>query len=97
MDNRHHWQDVSVGSIVGLVFSYFAYRQYYPSLSAEDAHIPFEPRFLGRLRPPFPGSGSSEEGRRPTSSEEGLNGTGRGRMDNFTDDIEVQGLRSSTI
>jgi len=56
MDHRHHWQDVTVGSLVGIVFSFFAYRQYFPPLSASDAHIPFEPRYLGGavLRPPLP-------------------------------------------
>lgn len=46
MDNRHHWQDVLVGSLVGLGFSFFSYRQYYPPLSAPDAHLPFEPRHM---------------------------------------------------
>jgi len=53
MDSRHHWQDVLVGSLVGLGFSFFAYRQYYPPLSAPDAHLPFEPRHMN-LRPPVP-------------------------------------------
>ncbi|KAJ7063168.1 phosphatidic acid phosphatase type 2/haloperoxidase [Mycena amicta] len=44
MDNRHHWQDVLVGSILGTVVSYFAYRQYYPSLASEVSHRPYSPR-----------------------------------------------------
>ncbi|TFK42968.1 phosphatidic acid phosphatase type 2/haloperoxidase [Crucibulum laeve] len=44
MDYRHHWQDVLVGAIVGTVLSYFAYRQYYPSLSSELSHRPYSPR-----------------------------------------------------
>ncbi|KAF5331010.1 hypothetical protein D9619_005580 [Psilocybe cf. subviscida] len=44
MDSRHHWQDVTVGSIVGIVFSFFAYRQYYPSLSSALSHRPYSPR-----------------------------------------------------
>ncbi|CAE6433268.1 unnamed protein product [Rhizoctonia solani] len=44
MDNRHHWQDVLVGSIVGLVLSYFSYRQYYPSLASPFSHRPYSPR-----------------------------------------------------
>ncbi|KAJ7109239.1 phosphatidic acid phosphatase type 2/haloperoxidase [Mycena epipterygia] len=44
MDNRHHWQDVLVGSILGTVVSYFSYRQYYPSLASEVSHRPYSPR-----------------------------------------------------
>ncbi|KAJ6546541.1 PAP2-domain-containing protein [Mycena vulgaris] len=47
MDNRHHWHDVLVGSILGTVVSYFAYRQYYPSLTSEVSHRPYSPR-IGR-------------------------------------------------
>lgn len=39
-----HWHDVLVGSILGLVTSYFSYRQFYPSLSSERSHRPFSPR-----------------------------------------------------
>lgn len=44
MDYRHHWQDVVAGSILGLVVSYFAYRQYFPSLSSPMSHKPHPPR-----------------------------------------------------
>ncbi|KAG6868280.1 hypothetical protein C0993_005565 [Termitomyces sp. T159_Od127] len=44
MDYRHHWQDVLVGSVLGTVVSYFAYRQYYPSLASELSHRPYSPR-----------------------------------------------------
>lgn len=43
-DNRHHWQDVTVGSILGLAIAYVAYRAYFPSLSHEDAHLALAPR-----------------------------------------------------
>ncbi|KAJ7694227.1 phosphatidic acid phosphatase type 2/haloperoxidase [Mycena rosella] len=44
MDNRHHWHDVLVGSLLGTVVSYFCYRQYYPSLASEVSHRPYSPR-----------------------------------------------------
>ncbi|ORY83259.1 phosphatidic acid phosphatase type 2/haloperoxidase, partial [Protomyces lactucae-debilis] len=34
-DYRHHWQDVTVGGIMGLVIAFFAYHQYFPSLGTK--------------------------------------------------------------
>jgi len=39
-DYRHHWQDVSVGSILGLLIAYITYLQYYPRLSDSQSHVP---------------------------------------------------------
>ncbi|OCH94952.1 acid phosphatase/Vanadium-dependent haloperoxidase [Obba rivulosa] len=44
MDNRHHWEDVLAAAILGMVVAWFAYRQYYPSLSSELSHRPYSPR-----------------------------------------------------
>lgn len=43
-DYRHHWHDVTAGSLMGAVFAVFAYRQYYPSLASAKSDRPFSPR-----------------------------------------------------
>ncbi|OJA20800.1 hypothetical protein AZE42_10132 [Rhizopogon vesiculosus] len=45
MDYRHHWHDVVTGSVLGLFFAYFSYRQYYPHLASVEAHVPYATRF----------------------------------------------------
>lgn len=40
-DFHHHWQDVSVGSILGMYIGYLCYRQYYPSIYSSQSHIPY--------------------------------------------------------
>ncbi|KAF9926397.1 hypothetical protein FBU30_003997, partial [Linnemannia zychae] len=52
VDNyRHHWQDVTVGAIIGAIFAIFSYRQYYPSLAAKKSAHPFAPRPIDHLLP----------------------------------------------
>lgn len=40
-DYRHHWQDVTIGALLGTFCAYFAYRQYYPGLSQDSCRDPF--------------------------------------------------------
>ncbi|KAI8129511.1 Phospholipid phosphatase 4 [Lucilia cuprina] len=37
-DYHHHWEDVTIGSLIGLVVSYYIYRQYYPSIFSPHCH-----------------------------------------------------------
>ncbi len=50
-----HWQDILVGSLLGLFMAFFAYRQYYPSLGSTMSHRPYSPR----IRPQIISDGSS--------------------------------------
>uniref|UniRef100_A0A182PQV9 Phosphatidic acid phosphatase type 2/haloperoxidase domain-containing protein n=1 Tax=Anopheles epiroticus TaxID=199890 RepID=A0A182PQV9_9DIPT len=41
-DYHHHWQDVTVGSLIGIALSYLCYRQYFPAFSDRNCHVPYE-------------------------------------------------------
>ncbi|KAJ9127303.1 hypothetical protein QFC24_000710 [Naganishia onofrii] len=52
-DNRHHWQDVTVGSLLGLSIAWVAYRAYFPALSSTNAHLPLAPPHYGDHDPSY--------------------------------------------
>lgn len=37
-DYHHHWQDVTIGSLIGIVIAYLCYRQYFPALDSQMSH-----------------------------------------------------------
>ncbi|KAH7322292.1 phosphatidic acid phosphatase type 2/haloperoxidase [Rhizoctonia solani] len=65
VDNRHHWQDVAVGAIIGINLGYFAYRQYYPSLADKLSHEAYKARLS-----PFERDMPREEPQREGSRDE---------------------------
>lgn len=41
-DNHHHWQDVTVGSLLGIVTAYVVYRRYFPSIQHRHCNMSLE-------------------------------------------------------
>ncbi|KAG0377747.1 hypothetical protein BGX24_005516 [Mortierella sp. AD032] len=48
-DYRHSAADVGWGTVIGIFFAFFAYHQYYPSITATHSHIPHPPRDFSYL------------------------------------------------
>lgn len=40
-DYHHHWQDVTVGSLIGLALGYLSYRHYYPAMDSRFCYLPY--------------------------------------------------------
>ncbi|XP_020912706.2 phospholipid phosphatase 5 [Exaiptasia diaphana] len=40
-DYKHHWQDITIGSILGLTIAIICYRQYYPALNKPHCDLPY--------------------------------------------------------
>jgi len=44
-DYRHHWQDVTVGALMGILGAWVAYRLYYPALNSRLAHLSYRQQY----------------------------------------------------
>ncbi|KAG7092386.1 hypothetical protein E1B28_008743 [Marasmius oreades] len=92
MDYRHHWHDVLVGSILGIVMSFFAYRQYYPPLCSEASHKPYSPRIKREMEAILPVYHEQHrQSSTPTSQQDRPN-TGR----RYTNEPETYELTRTT-
>ncbi|KAJ1678383.1 hypothetical protein EV182_004163 [Spiromyces aspiralis] len=63
-DNRHHWQDVLGGALLGTFFGWFSYRLYYPDLLSDKVGTPYDitrEEKLPSRNPPFDSTGGSIE------------------------------------
>lgn len=40
-DYRHHWQDITVGSLIGIIIAYVCYRLYYPAIGSTKSHLSY--------------------------------------------------------
>ncbi|KAF8520494.1 phosphatidic acid phosphatase type 2/haloperoxidase [Hysterangium stoloniferum] len=60
MDYRHHWEDVVIGSALGMMTAYFSYRHFFPSLADPASHQPFS-----RLKPSTVGLEGTEDENEP--------------------------------
>ncbi|KAF9126493.1 hypothetical protein BGW39_006587 [Mortierella sp. 14UC] len=47
--SEHLAADVGWGTVIGIFFAFFAYHQYYPSISRSHSHIPYPPHDFGHL------------------------------------------------
>lgn len=45
LDHRHHWDDVLVGSLIGITAATLAYFFSFPALTSENCHQPRSKRF----------------------------------------------------
>ena len=84
-DYRHDVYDVTVGSVLGALVSYFAYRRYWRPLGDVRCHEPW-PSPLTDVSARRTGGGP------PKDEEEGVRDAGDFDLDELTDDEEERGL-----
>ncbi len=84
-DYRHDVYDVSVGSILGALVSYFAYRRYWRPLRDVMCHEPWP-------SPLMDSSARRTGGSPPKDEEEGVQDADEFDLDDLTDDEAERGL-----
>ncbi|XP_036322562.1 phospholipid phosphatase 5 isoform X1 [Rhagoletis pomonella] len=70
-DYHHHWEDVFVGSLIGLSITYIVYRQYYPSVFSSSCHRPYF-RICGRSSESSNQLNSQPKLYEPVSTKDGI-------------------------
>jgi len=90
MDYRHHWHDILVGSALGIVMSYFSYRQYYPSLESEFCHRPYSPRIKREDEDVLPTHIQHSQPQPHAGPSAGYQPDGSGRYQNAVNDEEYE-------
>ncbi|GAB1607698.1 phospholipid phosphatase 5-like [Argonauta hians] len=75
-DYHHHWQDITVGSLLGFIIAYNCYRQSYPALNSKFSHLPLSS---------IPNSSSSSSSSLSSSAEGNLDSIniGNNQLSNY--------------
>ncbi|KAI9141866.1 phosphatidic acid phosphatase type 2/haloperoxidase [Paraphysoderma sedebokerense] len=83
-DYRHHYQDVFVGGLIGLIFAFGTYRFFYPTLLCNECKVPYRISEIEEVLPssiPLISSGNDSRDDRRGSESVGLQAVVTDRRD----------------